>query len=111
MPPPHLPPPAARRALRTLGADMRAARLRRRLPMEVVAERAGTTRQTVARIERGDPSVAAGILAAVLQALGLVERLGTVADPAADGVGLDIAREDLPRRAYPPRRRGERGDG
>ena len=100
MPTPHRPPPSARRALKKLGEDIREARLRRKLPMEVVAERAATSRPTVARIEKGDPSVSIGIIAAVLQALNLLERLSDVADPSHDDVGQNIAKEELPKRAY-----------
>jgi transcriptional regulator with XRE-family HTH domain len=103
MPTPHRPPPATRRALRKLGADIRDARLRRRLPMALVAQRAATSRPTVARIERGDHAVGIGIVAAVLQALNLLDRLADVADPAHDTLGLDIARDELPKRAHIPR--------
>ena len=103
MPTPHRPPPATRRALRKLGEDIRDARLRRRLPMAVVAQRAATSRPTIARIEHGDHSVSIGIVAAVLQALSLLDRLAEVADPAHDTLGLDIARDELPKRAHIPR--------
>lgn len=103
MPTPHRPPPAARRALRKLGEDIRDARLRRRLPMAIVAQRAATSRPTVARIERGDHAVGIGIVAAVLQALNLLDHLADVADPARDTLGLDIARDELPKRAHIPR--------
>jgi transcriptional regulator with XRE-family HTH domain len=105
MPTPHRPPPSARRALKKLGEDIRDARLRRKLPMEIVAERAATSRPTVARIEKGDSSVSIGIFAAVLQALNLLERLADVADAAHDEIGQSIAKEELPRRASTIRRR------
>ncbi len=41
-------PRAARKELVTLGENIRIARLRRRLTAEIVAQRAGTTRQTIA---------------------------------------------------------------
>jgi transcriptional regulator with XRE-family HTH domain len=93
-----IPPLAVRRALIGLGADLRAARLRRRLPLAIVAERAMTTRQTVSRIEAGDPSVALGTWATVF-ALGMIERLADVADPAGDRVGMTLELERLPKRA------------
>ena len=71
-------------ALATLGADLNAARRRRRLPLAYVAARAGATRQTISRIERGDPRVAMGTWAAVLCTLGLADRLTTLAVPAND---------------------------
>jgi transcriptional regulator with XRE-family HTH domain len=91
-------PLAARRALSRLGADINTARRRRRLPLDVIAERALTTRQTVARVERGDPSVAIGTFAAVLVALGLVDRLGDVAAAPLDTVGQALEEERLPTR-------------
>ena len=105
MPTPHRPPPSARRALKKLGEDIRDARLRRKLPMAIVAERAATSRPTISRIEKGDPSVSIGIIAAVLQALNLLERLADVADATHDDVGQNIAKEDLPQRAYITRSR------
>jgi len=100
MPTPHHPSAAARQALGKLGADIRDARRRRRLPMSVVADRAFTSRSTLQRIEEGDPSVSMGIYAAVLQALGLLEGLGKVADPASDSVGQALANEALPQRIH-----------
>lgn len=105
MPTPHRPPPSARRAIRKLGEDIRDARLRRKLPMGIVAERAATSRPTISRIEKGDPSVSIGIVAAVLQALNLLQRLADVADSAHDDIGQSISKEDLPKRAYLKRSR------
>ena len=81
--------------LRNLGADIHDARRRRRLPMGVVAERAFTSRSTLQRIEEGDPGVGIGIYAAVLQALGLLEGLGQVADISRDNVGQALAAAEL----------------
>jgi len=51
------------------------------------AERALTSCVTLQRVEQGDPAVSIGIYAAVLHALGLVERLGEVADPGTTRLG------------------------
>ena len=93
-------PIAVRRALVTLGADISAARRRRRLPLEVVAERALTTRQTVSRIEHGDPRVAMATWATVLFALGMLERLADLAEPAKDSLGQALELEQLPQRVH-----------
>ena len=98
MPTPHYPSSAVRKALAKLGGDIRDARRRRRLPMVVVADRAFTSRSTLQRIERGDPAVSAGLYAAVLQALGLLDGLGNLADPSVDMVGQVMAAEALPQR-------------
>lgn len=102
---PYHASPAVRRALRKLGEDIREARLRRNLPMEVVAERAATSRATLARAEKGDAAVSVGILAGILQALGMLERLADLADSAEDSQGLEISRQTLRQRASSPRRK------
>ncbi len=98
MPTPHYPPAAVRRVLRKLGGDIQDARRRRRLPMAVVAQRAFTSRSTLQKIEAGDAAVSIGIYAAVLQALGLLDGLGDVADIGRDSVGQALASADLPKR-------------
>ncbi len=87
-----------KRALSELGDDIRKARLRRRLPMEVVAERASISRTTLTKIERGDGGVALGNYAMVLNALGLLEHLHELAAATNDQVGLALDEENLPRR-------------
>lgn len=98
MPTPHHPSAAARKVLSQLGSDLRDARRRRRLPMAVVADRAFTSRSTLQRVEAGDPAVSMGIYAAVLHALGLLDGLGRLADPARDPVGQSLVAESLPQR-------------
>lgn len=98
MPTPHRPSAAVRRTLRKLGLDIKEARRRRQLPMGLVAERAFTSRTTLQHIEEGDPAVSAGIYAAVLQALGLLDNLARVADPAEDAVGQAMVSRELPQR-------------
>lgn len=110
MPTPHHPPAAVRRTLRKLGADIHDARRRRRLPMEVVAERAFTSRSTLQRIEAGDAAVSIGIYASVLQALGLLEGLGEIADISRDTVGQALASADLPERVRTRRKPKSPGD-
>lgn len=52
-----------------MGEQIKLARLRRQLSTELVAERAGISRATLWNVEKGSPSVAIGIYAAVLHAL------------------------------------------
>lgn len=111
MPTPHNPPAAVRRALRKLGADIHDARRRRRLPMAVVAERAFTSRSTLQRIEAGDTNVGIGIYAGVLQALGLLDGLGQLADIGNDPVGQALASAELPKHAHLKRIAGPSRDG
>ena len=111
MPTPHNPPAAVRRALRKLGADIHDARRRRRLPMAVVAERAFTSRSTLQRVEAGDTNVGIGIYAAVLQALGLLDGLGQLADIGNDPVGQALASAELPKHVHLKRPAGAARDG
>lgn len=55
--------------LETMGEQIKLARLRRRLPADLVAERAGISRATLWSIEKGAPSVSIGMYAAVLHSL------------------------------------------
>ncbi len=55
--------------LAQLGEQIRYARLRRGLSGVLVAERAGISRATLYKVEKGNPSVAIGIYANVLHAL------------------------------------------
>jgi hypothetical protein len=73
--------------------------------MALVAERAMITRTTLARVERGDAGVSMGIYASVLFVMGLGERIGDLADSAADTVGRALEMERLPQRVHLPRRR------
>ena len=95
---PHQPTPGARRTLKKLGVDIRDARKRRRLTMSIIADRAATSRQTLSRVEAGDPSVSMGKYAAVLQALGLLEGLANIANPANDIIGQNLSNSQLPKR-------------
>ena len=66
--------------------------------MALLAERAFISRNTLTRVEKGDPGVSMGIYASVLFVLGLEDRLGDLADAANDPVGLSLEEERLPRR-------------
>lgn len=96
---PTLPIPV-RRALRKLGADIKDARRRRRIPTAVMAERALISRPTLVKVEKGDPGVSLGIYATVLYVLGMVDRLGELAAAERDPVGLELEQEQLPERIH-----------
>lgn len=101
---PSLPLPV-RRLLKKVGADIADARRRRRISTLTMCQRAMISRPTLAKIENGNPDVSVGRYAAVLFVLGMTDRLGDVADPAHDQLGLDLESENLPKRIYAPRRR------
>ncbi|HEX4914692.1 MAG TPA: helix-turn-helix transcriptional regulator [Vicinamibacterales bacterium] len=88
--------------LQGLGDRIRTARLRRACSTETLAGRAGISRKTLFRVERGDSAVALGIYARVLQALGLEGDLEKVA--ADDVLGRKLQDLGLPTRVRAPRR-------
>lgn len=104
-------PIPARRALRKLGQDIKDARRRRRIPMALLADRARISRSTLTKVEKGDESVAIGIYAAILFALGLVDGLGALADLGKDAVGQAIDERNLPKRVRLPRTKSDRPSG
>jgi transcriptional regulator with XRE-family HTH domain len=57
-------------ALSRMGEALRGHRLVKRLTQEQAAEQAGFSRQTLSRIERGDPSVALGQVARYAELVG-----------------------------------------
>lgn len=95
--------PSLNRILKEFGANIRLARLRRRLTAVQVAERAGITRQTLNAIERGGPGTALGNYAQVLFVLGLEKDLLQVASDDVLGRKLQDARLVVRKRA--PKRR------
>ncbi len=95
-------PPPSRQALKTLGHDIAVARKRRRIPQQLLADRMLVSRQTVQRLEAGDPSVSLGVLASAFFVLGFTPRLEALLAPESDAMGIseDLAR--LPRRTHAP---------
>ena len=61
--------PKTQRILTEMGNHIKLARLRRDLPVTLIAERAGISRATLWSIEQGSSSVSLGAYAAVLHAL------------------------------------------
>jgi len=71
--------PKHRRVMDRLGENLKLARLRRRLSAELVAQRAGISRATLHKIEKGEPTVAMGSYFMVLNVLGLEEEIEQLA--------------------------------
>ena len=67
------------RELKKLGSDMKDARIRRRISATMMCQRAGITRPTLQKVEKGDPMTSMGIYAKVLFVLNLHEKLGDMA--------------------------------
>lgn len=97
--------PATENILKTMGGQIKLARLRRDLSAELVAERAGISRASLWKVESGNPAVAIGIYAAVLHALGNIDRdLALVAKD--DEMGRQMQDLNLMTRKRASRRKG-----
>lgn len=88
---PSILPMAVQAKLRTYAANIRAARLRRRLSVALLAEKSGVSVRTLHRIERGEPGVA---FAAVINVLWAMNLLPEIADPKTDdeALGMELGR-------------------
>ena len=94
--------PRVSRLLRGYGENLKLARLRRRYSAESVAQRAGISRKTLSRVEKGDAAVALGIFARVMQVLRLEEDLAKLA--VDDPLGRKLQDTGLsPKRRAPKR--------
>lgn len=95
-PAPH-PLPAVH-ALKKLGRDLSVARRKRGISTMDMANRLFVSRDTLWRLEKGDPTVAIGTLATAAFILQLHDRLGNLAAPSSDEVALGLDEERLPER-------------
>jgi transcriptional regulator with XRE-family HTH domain len=95
--------PGQKRILSALGERLRLARLRRKLTIDVICQRAGISRMTLFRAEAGSAAIALGTLLRILSVLGLEGDLeGLARDDKAGRLLQDRA---LPARRH---RRGAR---
>lgn len=77
-------PPAVLAQLQQLGEHLAIARKRRKESRKAWAERIGITEPTLARMEKGDPSVAFGSYATALWLIGRAQALAELAAPELD---------------------------
>lgn len=80
-------PIAAQAQLQIYAGNIRTARLRRRLSVALLAEKAGISVRTLHRLERGEPGVA---FAAVVNVLWAMNLLPDIADPKTDEDALRL---------------------
>ena len=97
------PPAEVEDILQRLGSNLRTARLRRRLRIQDIADRLGTSRFTVANVEMGKPGASGAAYFGVLWALGLLDDAAHLADPDRDEEGRILESARLPTQA--PRHR------
>ncbi len=92
------------RLLQEYGGNLKLARLRRKYSAEIVAQRSGISRKTLFRVEQGDPTVAFGIYARVMQVLRLESDLARLA--ADDVLGRKLQDANLEPKRRSPKRLG-----
>lgn len=80
--------PSLTRSAQDLGQRIELARCRRDLPATLFAERVGISRNTLARLESGDPAVSLGTYLKALRVLGLEGDINAVA--ADDTLGQKL---------------------
>lgn len=98
--------PQTEKILAQMGEQIKLARLRRKLSTELVAEHASISRATLWAIEKGSPSVAIGMYAAVLHALnGMDKDLALVAKD--DEFGRKLQDLELVTRKRAPKKSGD----
>ena len=95
-------PTIAARVAPALGNDIAVARKRRRLSQKLMAEKMMVNVETLRRLERGDPAIAIGIVAAALWTLGMSERLERLVAPETDLVGQNEEIRRLPKSVRSP---------
>lgn len=95
--------PKHKRQFTQLGERLKLARLRRGLRAELVAQRAGISRQSLTRMESGEPNLTFSKLFQVMQVLGLGEDIDKLA--ADDGLGRKLQDLNLKTPRRDPRRR------
>ena len=88
-----------------MGANLKTARLKRRMAVKDFASRVGVSDRTIMRLEKGDDGVSTGTLAMACLVLGEIDRFVDLLDPASDDTGLLLDRDRLPKRIDSKRRR------
>ena len=83
-------PEQVKSALLQLGEDLSLARVRRKESQRTWAARIGVSVPTLIRLERGDPTVGAGIYATALWMIGRSDALSQLASPASDLGALEM---------------------
>lgn len=94
--------PSALRILSSMGANIKLARLRRKLSAQQIAERANISRASLWQVEKGSPAVSMGIYCQVLFVLDLEKDLLKIA--ADDVAGKKLMEDQLLKKRAPKRR-------
>lgn len=92
-------PAVVEETARTLGSRIRLARMRRRIPLRELAERAGVNHKTAAAVEAGSLLTGIGAYLALIWAMGLERNVAQLLDPDHDEEGKQLELARTPKRA------------
>jgi transcriptional regulator with XRE-family HTH domain len=96
-------PSAVKQTGRRIADDLKVWRKLRGLTQAQLADRAGVSVATAARLESGDGNITLESLLRILRALGIIDSLAAALDPYESDVGRMRSEEKLPRRIRPAR--------
>ena len=112
MPRTFQPPfPSVTKQVEALGHRLKLARLRRKLSTVLFAERMGVSRDTLSRLEKGDPNIALGTYMRALRVLGLDRDMDAVARDDELGRKLQDIDAQRPRRSASGQTKKEASNG
>jgi transcriptional regulator with XRE-family HTH domain len=97
------------RSLTRLGQAISLARRRRHLTQQDLAQRIGSSANTVRRMEAGHPGTALVHVARAIQVFGELGQLDQLLDTPQDTIGLTLMDEKLPQRVRKSRKTPETG--
>lgn len=98
----RLIPPDSLAVFAAIGAALKRARVARNFTLDAAAGRSGVSRASIARMERGDPSVAFGAYGAYLHLLGLFSQVAEACEPAQDALGEHLRAQQVRQRPRSP---------
>ena len=95
----NTPPFAVEKALKSLGENLKTARLRRDLSIKDVADKVGTGVRVISDAEQGKPTTSVVVYMALLWAYDLLETADNLANPLNDEIGLRLLEAKQPKRS------------
>ncbi len=93
------PPFAVEKALKSLGENLKTARLRRGLSIKDIAEKIGTGVRVISDAEQGKPTTSVVVYMALLWAYDLLSATDDLANPLKDEIGLRLEEINKPQRS------------
>lgn len=95
----NTPPFAVEKSLKSLGENLKTARLRRGMSIKEVADKIGTGVRVVRDAEQGKPTTSVVVYIALLWAYDLLETADDLANPLNDEIGIRLLEAKKPKRS------------